>query len=72
MWYLISVLLVIVGGILLKRKIKIPSKEEQRIEVLEVENADLWFENLTLQAKVNTHEQEIADLWYQSLTGGEI
>lgn len=43
---------------------------DERLEVLESENADLWYENILLTAKVAQSEQEIADLWYQVIVGG--
>lgn len=52
------------------RKIKIKSEEVKRLEVLEGENADLWYGNIMLHSKVDTAEREIADLWYQILVGG--
>lgn len=69
MWYLL-LFLIILGGILLARTIKVPKKEEKRIETLEVENADLWFENMVLNSKVTAAEQEIADLWFEIISGG--
>lgn len=51
-------------------KIKIPSKEEKRITVLESENAELWFENITVKSELEATKQEIADLWFQTITGG--
>lgn len=60
-----------------KRKIKIPSRAEREIEVLQADNADLWYENFTVkseleetQTELSAAKQEIADLWYVSLTGG--
>lgn len=52
-------------------KIKIPTKQERRITVLETENADLWFENMLLKAHSDATDQEIADLWFHVITGGE-
>lgn len=43
---------------------------EERIKILEAENADLWYENIILKSKVTQSEQEIADLWYQVIVGG--
>lgn len=54
----------------MKDKIKIPSKEEKRIDVLESENAALWFENITVKSDLESAKQEIADLWFHNITGG--
>lgn len=51
-------------------KIKIPTKESRRLDSLESENAELWFENLVQQGKSTVHEQELADLWFAQMTGG--
>lgn len=47
-----------------------PPSTDERVEVLEAENADLWYENIMLTSKVKQAEQEIADLWYQMIVGG--
>ena len=39
---------------------------------LELENAELWFENILLKVKSEYNEQEIAELWYQTITGGNV
>lgn len=51
--------------------------DSERIEQLEHDNADLWFENFTVKTELdntknelNTANTEIADLWYTILTRG--
>ena len=41
-----------------------------RTDTLEVENADLWFNNIMLELKANTIEKEVADLWFELIMGG--
>lgn len=55
-----------------KDKIVIPSKEGKRLDALEVENAELWFENLVQKGESESNKKEIADLWFVQLTGGTI
>lgn len=52
------------------RKYRFKSKEEKRIEELENENADLWFDNMIKDAKFKEHEEELADLWFEIMLGG--
>lgn len=40
---------------------------ENRFESLEDENAYLWFENMTLDAKV---DEETSALWFEIMLGG--
>lgn len=54
----------------MKDKIKIPTEQDRRIDSLEVENAELWFENITVKSDLEATKQEVADLWYVSLAGG--
>lgn len=53
------------------KKLKIPTQEQKRLNVLETENADLWFDNVMLKSQATASTQEIADLWFQILVGGE-
>lgn len=54
----------------MKDKITIPTKESKRLSALEVENAELWFENIQTKSELEITKQEVADLWFMSLSGG--
>lgn len=54
----------------MNRKIKLPSKEQTQMSLLVADNAELWFENMLLQMKLETTEKEIADLWFAIISGG--
>lgn len=40
------------------------------VEILQEDNASLWYENMTLATKVETNESEVASLWYELMQGG--
>jgi len=39
-------------------------------EILQEENASLWYENMLQSAKVESNETEVAGLWYSLMMGG--
>ncbi|OBZ08038.1 hypothetical protein [Bacillus sp. FJAT-26390] len=41
-----------------------------RIEQLEAENADLWYDTMLKDARISEHDTDIADIWYAIMTGG--
>lgn len=41
-----------------------------RSELLETDNAELWFENVMVKSSLDIAEREVADLWHQILVGG--
>lgn len=43
---------------------------EERIEQLENETADLWYEKMLDEARISEHDSEIAELWYEMMLGG--
>ena len=51
-------------------KLKVPTARDRKIEELESDNAELWFENVELKSKLQANENEISDLWYAIITGG--
>lgn len=48
----------------------LPPSPEKRIEQLENENADLWYDTMLKDARISEHDNEIAYLWYEIMTGG--
>lgn len=38
-------------------------------EFLEQENADLWFESMTNESRIESAETEVANLWYEVMVG---
>jgi len=44
--------------------------EQIRIEQLEAENADLWYDTMLKDARITEHDSDIADIWYAIMTGG--
>lgn len=46
-----------------------PSPNE-RIEQLEAETAELWYDTMLKDARIAEHDTEIADLWYTMMTRG--
>ena len=43
---------------------------KEKYNLLEMDNADLWYENVIVNTKLSNTEQEVADLWYQLILGG--
>lgn len=41
-----------------------------RIDILEYENAELWYNNMLLESKVDDTEFELSVLWYEIMMGG--
>ena len=39
-------------------------------ELLQEDNASLWYENMVQSAKVEANETEVAGLWYSLMMGG--
>ncbi|OMF35256.1 hypothetical protein BK133_11145 [Paenibacillus sp. FSL H8-0548] len=46
------------------------SPEQERIEQLEAESADLWYDTMLKDARISEHDTDIADIWYTIMTGG--
>jgi len=46
----------------------LPSKTE--LEIIQEDNASLWYENMLQSAKVESNETEVASLWYSLMMGG--
>ena len=40
------------------------------IELLQEDNASLWYGNMVQSTRVKSNETEIAGLWYELMTGG--
>lgn len=49
-----------------------PPSPEERIEALETENADLWYDTMLKDARLSEHDNDIADIWYEIMTGGAV
>lgn len=47
-----------------------PKPPPSRIEVLETENADLWYELMLEKNRNDTHDRDIAEIWYEMMIGG--
>ena len=45
--------------------------EELKTEVLEQDNAQLWYEAMLKDSKIESNEAEIAQLWYELMMGGK-
>ena len=44
--------------------------EPTEIELLQEENANLWFESMSQSAKIEANETEVASLWFEVMQGG--
>ena len=40
------------------------------IDLLQEDNASLWYENMVQSARVEANEAEVSDLWYELMQGG--
>jgi len=47
-----------------------PPPEPTPTEILQEDNASLWYENMVQSAKVESNEAEVASLWYSLMMGG--
>ena len=47
-----------------------PEPEPTPTEILQEENASLWYENMIQSARVEANEAEVSDLWYELMQGG--
>lgn len=45
-------------------------KPKDKNEELETEVADLWYQNMVSEARIEITEQEVAGLWYEIMTNG--
>ena len=43
---------------------------EQRVEFLEAENAELWYQTMLADSKIENTEIDLAMLWYELMMGG--
>ena len=43
----------------------IPKPPPSKVELLELENADLWYELMLEKSRNDNHDNDIADLWYE-------
>ena len=42
----------------------------KNIVLLQGENADLWYDAMLKDMKLEAHDKEIADVWYEVMIGG--
>lgn len=47
-----------------------PPTAEEKIAMLEAENADLWYQAMISESRIDSTEQEVAGLWYEIMTMG--
>ncbi len=47
-----------------------PPREPSRVEVLEAENATLWYQLMTEKSRNDNHDSDIAELYHTIMTGG--
>lgn len=45
---------------------------EERIEQLENENAELWYDIMLKESRISEHDNDIADIWYEIMLGGAV
>lgn len=44
----------------------------EKVNHLEDENAELWYDTMLKDARISEQDNDIADLWYEIMTGGAI
>ena len=47
-----------------------PPPEPTPTEILQEDNASLWYENMVQSTRVKSNETEVAGLWYELMMGG--
>ena len=47
-----------------------PTPEPTELEVLQEDNASLWYESMIQSTRVEANETEVASLWYELMMGG--
>ena len=47
-----------------------PISKPTEIELLQEDNASLWYENMIQSARVEANEAEVSGLWYELMQGG--
>ena len=46
--------------------------EPTELELLQEDNAGLWYESMVQSTRVEANETEVANLWYELMMGGDI
>lgn len=44
--------------------------DKEKIEQLELENAELWYDIMNNVSQINEHENDISSIWYEIMIGG--
>ena len=47
-----------------------PVPEPTELELLQEDNASLWYESMIQSTRVEANETEVANLWYELMMGG--